>query len=150
MPRILIVDDDASIRTLLRVIAQRKGLSVDEASNGSECLGRLNRETYDAVVLDLSMPIVNGYDVISRLRNERRRPAIIVVSALPRSAHTGLDPEVVTCIIRKPFDVEILASMIAKLAGEMKSKRVMRGRRRTDAAQNRELVEPNGIEPSTS
>ena len=148
-PRILIADDDAAIRGLLRVIAARKGLAVDEASNGSECLSRLSKGTYEAVILDLSMPEVNGYDVIERLRTERRRPAVIVVTALPRSASTELDPDVVTCIIRKPFDVDVLASILTKIAAHVQSQRVMRGRRRSDALPAK-VVEPNGIEPSTS
>jgi len=133
-PRILIADDDAAIRSLMRAVAARRGFIIDEAGDGSQCLGLLRRNTYDLLLLDLSMPFVNGFDVIARLRSERRRPAVVVVSALSRSALRDLDPDVVTCVVRKPFDVDVLASVIAKVATEVHGTRVVRGRRAGDRA----------------
>ncbi|HUJ15851.1 MAG TPA: response regulator [Thermoanaerobaculia bacterium] len=139
-PRILIADDDAAIRTLMRAVAARRGFIIDEAGDGSQCLGLLRRNTYDLLLLDLSMPFVNGFDVIARLRSERRRPAVVVVSALSRSALYDLDPDVVTCVLRKPFDVDVLASIIAKLATAVHGTRVVQGRRATDRAQTAEAA----------
>ena len=115
-PRILIVDDDPSIRGLVRVIAQRAGVLADEASDGVHCLELLDRNRYDLIVLDLAMPRLNGFDVVERLRSRIRRPAVIVLTALSRSAFLDLDSDVVHCVLRKPFDVELLMTLIVATA----------------------------------
>jgi len=115
-PRILIADDDASIRGLLRVIAERAGILADEASNGADALELLDRNIYDVLLLDLAMPRVNGFDLIERVRHNSRRPAIIVLSALSRQALGELDPSIVHCIVRKPFDVDLLMALIVSAA----------------------------------
>lgn len=115
-PRLLIVDDDPSIRGLLRVIAQRAGILADEATDGVHCLELLERRDYDLIVLDLAMPRLNGFDVVRHLRNRRPRPAVFVLTALARSAFAELDAEVVHCILRKPFDVDLLMSLIVMTA----------------------------------
>jgi len=115
-PRILIADDDASIRGLLRVIAERSGILADEAANGADALELLDRNTYDVLLLDLAMPWVNGFDLIERVRHSTRRPVIIVLSAFSRHAFGELDPSIVHCIVRKPFDVDLLMALIVSAA----------------------------------
>jgi DNA-binding response OmpR family regulator len=122
-PRLLIADDDASIRGLLRVIAQRNALHADEASNGVDALDLLDRNVYDVVLLDLSMPHLNGFDLIDLLRHKSRRPAVIVLTALSRSSFRDLDPAVVHCVIRKPFDVDLLMTLIVSAANALYDRR---------------------------
>ena len=80
-PRILIVDDDSSIRTLLSVVATRAGVESDVASDGLEAIEKMKAAEYDLIVLDLSMPRMNGFDLVRELRNHRFRPAVIVLTA---------------------------------------------------------------------
>lgn len=115
-PRILIADDDASIRGLVRVIAERSGILTDEAANGADALELLDRNTYDVLLLDLAMPWVNGFDLIERMRHHARRPVIVVLSAFTKDALGGLDPSIVHCIVRKPFDVDLLMALIVSAA----------------------------------
>ena len=122
-PRILIADDDASIRGLLRVIAERNGLHADEAPNGVEALDLMDRYVYDVVLLDLSMPHVNGFDLIDLLRHKSRRPAVIVLTALSRSSFRDLDPAVVHCVIRKPFDLDLLMTLVVSAANALYDRR---------------------------
>ena len=122
-PRILIADDDASIRGLLRVIAKRNALQADEAPNGVEALDLIDRNAYDVVLLDLAMPQVNGFDLIDRLRPKSRRPAVIVLTALSRISFLDLDPAVVHCVIRKPFDVDLLMALIVSVANALYERR---------------------------
>jgi len=118
-PRILIVDDDSSIRTLLSVVAGRAGVVADVASDGVEAMQKLQADAYDLVVLDLSMPRMNGYDLIERLRGRRPRPAVIVLTALPSKNFIDLDPEVVHCVVRKPFDLDTFMALFVATATEM-------------------------------
>jgi DNA-binding response OmpR family regulator len=130
-PRILIADDDASIRGLLRVIAERNGILADEAANGVSALELLDRYTYDVLLLDLAMPMVNGFDLIERVRHKSRRPAIIVLSALSRPALGELDPSIVQCIVRKPFDVDLLMTLIVSAATALWQRREQTARHAT-------------------
>jgi DNA-binding response OmpR family regulator len=118
-PRILIVDDDSSIRTLLSVVAARAGVEADVASDGIEAMLKLDADAYDLVVLDLSMPRMNGYDLIGRLRGRRPRPAVIVLTALPSKNCLDPDPEVVHCVVSKPFDLNTFMALFVATATEM-------------------------------
>ena len=91
VPRILIVDDDSSIRTLLSVVASRAGVESESAVDGLEAMQKLESGTFDLVVLDLSMPRMNGYDLIDRLRGRRPRPAVVVLTALPPIQYNALE-----------------------------------------------------------
>lgn len=122
-PRVLIVDDDASIRGLLRVLAERAGVVADEAADGIRTLELLGTKTYDAVLLDLAMPLVNGFDIINRLKHKTQRPVVIVLSALNRATFADLDPKVVHCVIRKPFDVEMVMALMVSAATELHQQR---------------------------
>ena len=122
-PRVLIVDDEAPVRGLLRVIAQRNGLAADEAADGFECLELLQRNTYDVILLDLAMPWLNGIEVIDYLKRNHLRPAVIVLTAMTRWSFAGIDPEVVHCILRKPCDVDLLSAMLSGAAAAMYERR---------------------------
>ena len=119
VPRILIVDDDSSIRTLLSVVASRAGVESETAVDGLEAMQKLESGTFDLVVLDLSMPRMNGYDLIDRLRGRRPRPAVVVLTALPPIQYNALDPDVVHRIIRKPFDLGTFMALFVATAAEM-------------------------------
>lgn len=118
-PRILIVDDDSSIRTLLSVIASRSGVSADVAGDGMEAMRRIEERNYDLIVLDLSMPRMNGFDLIEQLRGRNPRPAVIVLTALSRHDFLDLDPEVVHCVVRKPFDLNTFMALFVATATDI-------------------------------
>ncbi|HMC21957.1 MAG TPA: response regulator [Thermoanaerobaculia bacterium] len=118
-PRILIVDDDGSIRTLLSVVAARAGVAADVAADGFEAMQKLEADPYDLVVLDLSMPRMNGYDLIERLRERRPRPVVIVLTALTTKNFIDLDPQVVHCVVRKPFDLDTFMALFVATATDM-------------------------------
>lgn len=118
-PRILIVDDDSSIRSLLSVVAARAGVAAEVASDGLEAMQKLEANSYDLIVLDLSMPRMNGHDLISHLRDRRPRPAVIVLTALPTMQFIDLDPQVVHCIVRKPFDLNTFMALFVATATDM-------------------------------
>lgn len=111
--RILIVDDDDAIRTLLFTVLRRRRLQVDTARNGVEALERCANCRYSVVLLDLMMPLMSGWDVLSRLETMPldQRPFVIVLTAgmEPRN----LDPRLVAGTLRKPFDLDMLVETIS-------------------------------------
>lgn len=105
--KVLVVDDDAFIRALLRTWLQEAGYSVVTAGDGQQALEQVEREKPDIVLLDLMMPTLDGYAVIRWLRRceSTRRLPIIVLSADMR-AHQKLEGAGVNGLISKPFDLE--------------------------------------------
>lgn len=67
-PRILVCDDDQLLLDLLSFRLQAKGFAVDTATDGSEAWDKLNAKRPAAVVLDVMMPIVNGLEILRRIR----------------------------------------------------------------------------------
>ncbi|MDP9387566.1 MAG: response regulator, partial [Actinomycetota bacterium] len=68
MARVLVVDDEPDIRRLVRMTLELAGHEITEASDGDEALEVLRADTHDAVVLDVAMPVLGGWEVLSRLK----------------------------------------------------------------------------------
>ena len=126
MDKILIVDDDPAVRALLQIVGTRAGFGVDSSADGLDALEKLQANDYLIMVLDLMMPKVNGYDVVQQLSRDKRRPAIVVVTAMTGSYVSALDPGVVHTIVRKPFDIEMMGSLLAAIAASVKATREKR------------------------
>jgi CheY-like chemotaxis protein len=115
---VLIIDDDAPTRGLLKAVVIRAGLDALVASNGGEAIEIIDtRDDLCCVVLDLMMPVIDGSAVIDHLSSTKRNvPVIVCTAAGPR--HTPeFDRTVVRAVIQKPFDVEQLAAMLKELSG---------------------------------
>lgn len=87
MKRILIVEDKATSRELLRTVLEKQGYAVTEAADGEEALQRARMEAPDLILLDLQMPILNGYNVLSELRREDRFATIPIVAVTASAMH---------------------------------------------------------------
>ncbi|HJW84164.1 MAG TPA: response regulator, partial [Anaerolineae bacterium] len=70
IPLILVVDDNAVIRTLVKTILASQGMDIDSASDGDEALAYLHRRRPDVVLLDLGMPRVDGLEVLRHVRGD--------------------------------------------------------------------------------
>jgi two-component system OmpR family response regulator len=127
--RVLVVDDEPAIRALVAKIVDRAGLPVDTAYNGADAIARMEETEYTVVVVDLMMPIVDGFGVVEHVRNLRgRRPAVIVISAGDSAMLRKLDGTVVHSVLRKPFDIDELGDLIAAVAKTMHDEREGRDR----------------------
>lgn len=110
--RILIVEDDRSIRTLLETVMRKQGIAADTAEDGAEGLECLARNHYRVVLLDAMMPRMNGYEFLEHLedRPAADRPLIFLLTA--GNSPRNYDPELVAGTIRKPFDIELLMKIV--------------------------------------
>jgi CheY-like chemotaxis protein len=118
MPRILVVEDDEAIRELVSDVLRDDGYEVREATNGLEALGRVRDERPDLIVLDLMMPVMDGWAFVEECREHAYCDdvPIIVTSAshdLPRTAERLRSFGVRTCLA-KPFDVDGLLALIER------------------------------------
>lgn len=76
--KILIVDDEELIRTVIKEYCENNNFETDEASSGEEALKKLNTTDYDLMVLDIMMPKMDGFTMLKNLSPERRLPTIIL------------------------------------------------------------------------
>lgn len=117
--RVLVIDDDRSIRGLFEVLLHRRAMEVNCVENGADALALVRQYEYDAILLDLMMPGMNGFDFLDALRAEEPRMVerTIVVTAFSRQGH----PPAVDgtfAVIRKPFDIESLMSVVELCVSE--------------------------------
>lgn len=88
MKRILIVDDKATSRELLRTVLEKQGYAVIEAGDGAEALQKVHADNPHLILLDLQMPIRNGYEVLGELRQDANYATLPII-ALTASAMQG-------------------------------------------------------------
>ena len=102
MARILVVDDDESIRFLLRAVLERQGYEVIEAENGYEGLLCYHAEPTDLVITDLEMPVMNGLQLLLALQHAVPPAVVIAISGNPHALTQArtLTPHT----IAKPFE----------------------------------------------
>ncbi|MEO8631721.1 MAG: response regulator [Chloroflexota bacterium] len=112
--RVLVVDDDASIRELLSTALEEDGYEVVPASNGQDALAVCARWRPDVIVLDLMMPVMDGWTFAKRLRETDQIPIVVLSAAndLARHAHSIGAADVVG----KPFDLDQLLPKVARAA----------------------------------
>ena len=121
--RILIVDDDDSIRSLLQQELGDAGYSIEEARNGKEALAAVRKNRPDLIILDIMMPEMNGFDVAAVLKNDPQTmdiPIIVlsIVQDKTRGFRIGVDR-----YLTKPIDTGLLFSEIGNLLEQGKSKK---------------------------
>src|ERR671913_1028286 len=111
-PRILLVDDEQPIQTLLSFPLQRDGYEVVQASDGREALARFSEQTFDLVVLDVMMPKMDGLEVCRRLRARSAVP-IIMLTAKSEELDKVLGLELgADDYITKPFSMREFRSRV--------------------------------------
>ncbi|WP_026563713.1 response regulator transcription factor [Bacillus sp. UNC41MFS5] len=80
MKKILIVDDDVYIRNLVKSLLMREGFKTIEAENGGTALELLNKEDCDLAIVDIMMPVMNGYLLTTEIRKEYDIPIILLTA----------------------------------------------------------------------
>jgi two-component system OmpR family response regulator len=119
--RILIIEDEADLLASLAKALREKGYAVDTAADGEDGLYKAQSWDYDAIVLDVMLPCLDGWQVLDRLRKSKKTPVLMLTARdtsrdRVRGLDTGADDYVV-----KPFDLdEVLArlrALIRRAAG---------------------------------
>jgi two-component system nitrogen regulation response regulator NtrX len=96
--RILVIDDETGIREAIRMTLEYEGYKIDEARSGQEGLDKAARVPYDAILLDIKMPILDGIEVLENLREQRILTPVVMVSG-HGDVHTAVE-----CTKRGAFD----------------------------------------------
>jgi CheY-like chemotaxis protein len=116
MKNVLVVDDEPSIRGLLADELRYRGYSVIVVRNGSEALDRLETVTPDVIVLDLTMPVMDGWTFVEHCRNRAGSGSIPIIAVSAEDNPPAVDQAFgVTAFLRKPFDLTELANCVARV-----------------------------------
>ncbi len=113
---VLVVDDDPDIRNLLTTILQNEGWAVATAKNGEEALAQIAADRPRLVLLDLSMPIVSGWEVLATLQENRVAVPVIVMTAGIR-ARDEAEMLHAAGALPKPFELDDLLDVVARCIG---------------------------------
>ena len=116
--KILMVDDSMTMRQLVRVTLTRSGYEVVEASDGVEALAVASSQTFDLVLSDINMPIMNGLELLRSLRKlpaYKFTPVVLVTTESEISKKQEGKSAGATGWIVKPFEPQQLLAVVVKV-----------------------------------
>jgi len=117
--RILIVDDEPNIRKLLSVRLKNSKYGVVEAADGKEALEKVKDEKPDLIILDVMMPVMDGYEFLKRLKKNRENSKIPIIMLTARYGMEGLFSALdINAFVPKPFKADKILSTIKSLLKE--------------------------------
>src|SRR5690349_21618379 len=114
--RVLVVEDETRLATYLRTGLEAEGFAVDVAPDGGEALWFARENEYDAILLDIMLPVLNGYKVCETLRAEQNWTPILMLTAKDgewdqvEALDTGADD-----YVTKPFSFQVLLARLRSL-----------------------------------
>jgi DNA-binding response OmpR family regulator len=109
---VLVVDDDADILGIVREVLLLEGFRVQTASNGAEALVRVGTEQPDLVLLDMRMPVMDGWQFASHLRSRYDHLVPVLVMTAAKDARARAREIEAEGFIAKPFDIDDLVDKV--------------------------------------
>jgi DNA-binding NtrC family response regulator len=123
--RILVVDDDESIRTVLVTILEEEGYSVETSQNGKDAIEKTRNGFYNLALIDIRLPDMEGTELLTRMKDTVPKMRKIIITGYPslqnaiEAVNRGAD-----AYVMKPFDVEkVLKSIKEQLAKQGQEKK---------------------------
>ncbi len=116
MTRVLLIEDEESLRQVIQLNLELENYEVITSDNGQDAIDKLNGQYFDLVILDLMIPKINGIEVLRSLRVQNKKTPVIIISAKNTSSDringlkVGADD-----YLSKPFEIEELTIRIEKL-----------------------------------
>jgi CheY-like chemotaxis protein len=111
---ILVVDDDDDIREMIAEALVLNGYRVSTAPNGTVALEQARAHRLDLIILDLMMPVMNGWQF---LEAQREDPDLATIPVVVVTATLDAQVESASMLLRKPFDLDTLLTIVARLCG---------------------------------
>ncbi len=121
MAHILIVDDEESIRELIKMVLETHGHTFDMATNGSEALEHLRKKKFDLVIMDRNMPKMTGVQAVAVLRTNPAFKDLKVIMCTSASVAKEVDEAFqagANDYILKPLNLQLLATKVGKHLGK--------------------------------
>jgi DNA-binding response OmpR family regulator len=111
--KILVVDDDATVRSTMALLLERFHFDLSTADTAEKALDLMEEKPYDIIITDYNMPGMNGIELIRNVRSAPHRPAVILMTGCTDEAvlkHSGAD-----MCLHKPFSAMILKDCIDRV-----------------------------------
>ena len=117
--RILLLDDDTSMQKLVSALLRRQGHRVDVVSSGSQAIEKINRGTYDALLLDVMTPTDGGFTVIKHLKetNAALLTRVVLLTGSPESVLRGVKRDIFG-VVHKPFESQELIDTVTRVVSQ--------------------------------
>jgi two-component system alkaline phosphatase synthesis response regulator PhoP len=123
--RILVVDDDQTILNLVKLTLEHEGYEVILAQDGQIALDRYRSDQIDLAIVDIAMPVMDGYEVIAemkKLRSQEKHVPIVILSAHDQEVMRDYASELgVDAYLTKPMTAKQLKTHVERLIGEAHS-----------------------------
>ena len=123
--RILLVDDDPGVRRMLQRVLEEEDYAVVIAANGSEALESVRITAPDLVLLDLNLPVQNGWEILQQLTEEDPLLPVIIITARPNQLFPALASGA-GALMEKPMDIPVLLQTVKTLLAESAAERLAR------------------------
>ena len=121
MARVLLIDDEVQIAHVMRLLLEPRGHEVLVAVDGSRGVALAGRQAPDVIVLDLMMPIMDGFATLESLQINPRTvsiPVVVVTAMQPEQVEQRCYAMGARAYVRKPFDADIFVGTVEELASE--------------------------------
>lgn len=113
--RILVVEDEPDLLRILARTLREEGYAVDEAADGEDGLFKAEGVAYDAIILDVMLPVMDGFEMLRRLRQSRKTPVLMLTARIKTADRVrGLDGGA-DDYLPKPFDTDELLARLRAL-----------------------------------
>ncbi len=143
--KLLLVDDDPGVRRMLQRVLEEENYVVVPAANGVEGLELAKTTLPDLVLLDLNLPMQNGWDTFKQLNAENPSLAVIIITARPNQLFAALAAGA-SALMEKPLDLAKLLRTIGELLAETIEARLAR---MAGARAEFHYLPPKGREPAS-
>lgn len=119
IPRILVVDDTVTTRTLEKSILENQGYRVHTVNDGAQAWEEIQKNQYDLIVTDIEMPVMNGFELVERIKNNPETKAIpvVIVTSLnsKEDKHRGIQAGADAFVTKDLFKTELFLKIIEQL-----------------------------------
>ena len=114
--RLLLVDDDPNMQRMVALFLNKKNFDLEIAGNGRKALEMLDSNKYDLIISDMQMPLMDGAELLQKIRGKKIKTPVILISAytsldMPNEANTSD----FAAVLFKPFDSSDLINTIGKV-----------------------------------
>ena len=113
-PLVLVVDDDPDTCTLLTTFLEQHGYAARAVTNGADCLAAVGREPVSLVLLDMRMPVLDGWGFIQAIRERGLNLTVVVMTATADARRWAVEIGA-QGVLAKPFDLDELIAEVQRL-----------------------------------
>ena len=128
LKKIMVVDDEAGIRSLLFDVLSSEGYKVSLAKDGRDSLDQMKHRRFDLLITDINMPVLNGIELLRRMKEAGRRERVIVMTGNPAAgSNLGTDLPPVFTLLRKPFHLNKFLEAVFSALDKIPQKPLKKG-----------------------